>query len=185
MQAERTMSEVLQMMPRALPCTGNAAPGIRTGTLDDVPGIVTLEADVDPIDSDVPGHTPYDQPYPRWAACVRWRRVLADPSYRVDVAETPRHGIVAYCSSRATRTAAWLEHIGVAREFQGTGLAARLLQDARARYPGQDLHLLVTESKVRARRFYEREGWVVRDEETPLFLTVGDPMVEYVCAAAS
>ena len=185
MQAQRTTAEALRTTPHVRPAMRGDAPRIRTATLDDVPGIVALEADVDPVDADVPGHTPHDQSYPVWASCLRWRRVLADPAYRVEVAEVPGRGIVGYCTSRATRTATWLEHIGVAREFQGSGLAAQLLANTRTHYPGQELHLLVTETKARARRFYEREGWVVRDVETPMFLTVGDPMVEYVCAAAS
>ncbi len=175
-----------QVRPMTLhPKTLRAAPRLRTGTLDDVPGIVALEADVDPIDADVPGHTPHDHSYPLWGAGRKWRQALQDPAYHVEVVECPARGILAYCSSRATPSAVWLEHIGVAKDLQGSGLAVQLLADTRARYPGRDLHLLVTETKARARRFYEREGWVAREEETPLFLRVGDPMVEYVCDAAS
>lgn len=176
------MPQLLHRRPTRTGAPGGS-PRLRPGTLEDVPRIAALEADVDPVDADVPGHTPHDHSYPLWAACLKWRRAVQDASYHVEVAECPARGLLAYCSSRATASAVWLEHIGVARDLQGSGLAVRLLADTRARYPGRDLHLLVTESKTRARRFYEREGWVAQEEETPLFLTAGAPMVEYVCPA--
>ncbi|MEP7160919.1 MAG: GNAT family N-acetyltransferase [Dermatophilaceae bacterium] len=155
-------------------------PVLRSGRFVDVHAIAALERDVDPVDVDVMPHTPYDLSYPLGVALARWRRELLDPAFHVVVAEAPARGIVAYCVSRDVGTDVWLEHIGVARDLQGTGLAARLLAGARARHPGRELHLMVTETKARARRFYEREGWVVAEREAPVVGIWAPPMVEYL-----
>ncbi len=155
-------------------------PGLRSGRYVDAHAIAALERDVDPMDVDVLPHTPYDLSYPLGAAVARWRRELIDPAFHVVVAEGLTRGIVAYCVSRDVGTDVWLEHIGVAQDLHGTGLAARLLSGVRARHPRRELHLMVTETKARARRFYEREGWVVSEREAPVVGIWAPPMVEYV-----
>ena len=53
----------------------------------------------------------------------------------------------------------WLEHLYIAPAFQGRGLGSALLDLAMSRNPG-GLQLFAFQRNERARRFYERRGFV-------------------------
>jgi len=72
--------------------------------------------------------------------------------------------VCGFCSLNQNVLAA----LFVAPEHQGTGIGAQLLADAKIRRP--TLELAVYSANIPARRFYERQGFVVlceqRDEHT-------------------
>ena len=66
------------------------------------------------------------------------------------------------------------------REFWGAGVASRLMADAVAEARAQGyraMRLFTPQGQARARRFYEREGWVQYGQ--PFEAGLGIPLVEY------
>lgn len=138
---------------------------------------------------------PEQYPYPRDTVRERWGRELADPSFRIWVADSTapnsdegpgsrQRRVVAYCACRDTDGVAWLEHLGVAEELQGTGVARILVDNARASFPGRSLQLWVLAGNPRARRFYEREGWQHDGETMPAVYPPYPEMLRYVAPPA-
>jgi GNAT superfamily N-acetyltransferase len=101
-------------------------------------------------------------PYPDEAVRERWSEALADPELTVLVAEQDG-AAVGVAGSRAD----WLDGLYVLPESWGRG-AGRELHDEvldRLRAGGSArCHLWVLEHNERARRFYERLGWLENGE---------------------
>jgi GNAT superfamily N-acetyltransferase len=101
-------------------------------------------------------------PFPDEAVRMRWREFLARPAGRALIAERgPRAvGIVAFTPGR-------LDALYVLPEDWSNGVGSRLHRDAveGLRELGPEARLWVLEQNVRARRFYERRGWVLDGTE--------------------
>lgn len=79
-----------------------------------------------------------------------------------------------------TRSLAHFWQLFVAREWWGSGLAARLhaaVVEAAAHRGFTAMRLFTPAAQARARRFYEREGW--RLWAAPVDDEIGFPVVEY------
>jgi GNAT superfamily N-acetyltransferase len=123
------------------------------------------------------------------AEVARMRAELAKPETWIEVAEIDDAivGHVAFMSARTHplghgvgEEVAHLWQLFVRREFWGSGAARRLMADAvaAARARGfRAMRLFTPEGQARARRFYEREGWVQHGE--PFEAGLGIPLVEY------
>lgn len=94
-----------------------------------------------------------DRPYPDDDVRARWQLVLEDPSV-VTLLGWDAGEAVAFAAVDHVE----LRHFGVAPDRFGTGLADYLHTEVRRRMPG-GLQLWVLEQNVRARHFYERNGW--------------------------
>ncbi len=92
---------------------------------------------------------PGTHPYPDAGVLDRWREVLADPAVTTVVSEDDR-GLTSFAAFDATT----LRHLGVRPDLWGTGLATEALAQSTAP------RLWCLEANHRARRFYERQGWV-------------------------
>ncbi|MPZ96413.1 MAG: GNAT family N-acetyltransferase [Propionibacteriales bacterium] len=102
-------------------------------------------------------------PYPDADVLARWRIVLEDPAVTVLVAERDG-GLLGYAAYDDT----WLRHLGVHPDHWGTGLADLLTDTALAGIAAGGTtiaRLWVIADNHRARRFYERGGWL-RGAET-------------------
>jgi GNAT superfamily N-acetyltransferase len=132
-----------------------------------------------------PGWAPPDMD----AEGARIRAEVAKPHTWIEVAEVGDAvaGHVAFMPARSHPTGAsvgediaHLWQLFVRREFWGAGVASRLMADAlaEARARGfRAMRLFTPEGQARARRFYEREGWVQHGE--PFEAGLGIPLVEY------
>ncbi|HKT02743.1 MAG TPA: GNAT family N-acetyltransferase [Rugosimonospora sp.] len=97
-------------------------------------------------------------PFPRADIQARWLAEIADPDIDVYVIEDHRGEITGFAAIRANE----LLHFGTAPQTWGTGLAAaahrqivrRLTTSGAAR-----ARLRVFEANLRARRFYQKQGW--------------------------
>lgn len=154
----------------------------------DAPALAELEQS---IGTAALGHIfpPERYPFPVQQVLARWRRELADPAYRVRVAQAAvsdgpgsprRHELVGYCVCRQDGASAWVEHLGVAAPLHGTGLASLLLAEARNAHREQDMRLWVLAENARARRFYEREGWLPTGAETAAGYPPYPQLLEYL-----
>ena len=101
-------------------------------------------------------------PYPSDAIRTRWSEASADAARRTLIAVSGEEPVGAACVS-----AEWLEGLYVVPERWGTGLADslhdRALDIVRALGSAR-CHLWVLEENGRARRFYERRGWLENGE---------------------
>ncbi len=176
--------------PRARPEFSVAR--LRDADPEDAPTLTALEEAINV--AALPHIFPPERyPYPSDVVLARWGRELLDPTYRIRVAEVAlgahgtervrEHRVVGYCACRKAEGRVWLEHLGVAADAQGSGLAPLLVAEARNAYPGREMHLWVLTDNARARRFYEREGWVATGVEMPAVYPPYPPMVEYVASA--
>ena len=123
------------------------------------------------------------------AESARLRDELARPETWVEVAEVGGAvaGHVAFMRARSHplgrdlgEDVAHFWQLFVRREFWGAGVASRLMADALAEARAQGfraMRLFTPEGQARARRFYEREGWVQHGE--PFEAGLGIPLVEY------
>jgi GNAT superfamily N-acetyltransferase len=97
-------------------------------------------------------------PYPTGVVAQRWEEFLADDEVTVLVAEEDGSAAgVAACRNE------WLESLYVLPQWWKRGVGRALHDDvlARQRAGGcERCHLWVLEDNDRARRFYERLGWV-------------------------
>ncbi len=89
-------------------------------------------------------------PYPDDDVLARWRRLLADPSVTTLVGEDDR-GLTCFAAFDDTT----LRHLAVRPDRWGSGLSAEVVGASTAD------RLWCLELNHRARRFYERHGWVV------------------------
>jgi GNAT superfamily N-acetyltransferase len=105
---------------------------------------------------------PERYPFPRDAVRDRWDAALAEPGARTLIAMIDEEPVGAACV-----TAGWLDGLYVVPERWGSGLADEL--HGRALELVRDLgsascKLWVLEDNLRARRFYERRGWLENGE---------------------
>lgn len=115
-----------------------------------------------------------------------WRQILDDPSQTALVAENEDGRIVGWCTVAPSRDAdadGELWGIYVLPEAWGSGAGTALMAagiDTLRESGYREVILWVLEDNPRARRFYEREGWILdggrRDEE---FLGVTVAEVRY------
>jgi ribosomal protein S18 acetylase RimI-like enzyme len=140
--------------------------------------------------ADYPAFAPSGWTGPAYDTELEYTRVvLADPDYHCVVAEIGG-GVVGQVTvvpaAKAARAVddtslGHLRNLYVHRSQWGSGLATALmraaLEDARAR-GFAELRLFVAEEQARARRFYEREGWVTAGPEFMLE-DFGLDVVEY------
>lgn len=129
----------------------------RPATDQDVEGILDVQ---EPAAILALGHIfPQDQhPFPRDAVGGRWRTDVADESTTVYVCVDASGQITGF----AARHEDELLHFGTAAESWGTGLAQQLHDALVSTFPASmhRIRLRVFEENHRARRFYERLGWV-------------------------
>ena len=135
---------------------------LRAATSDDLVGLRDLERSASTA---ALGHVfpPQRFPYPDHRVLARWVIVLDDPEVEVLVEELGGRliGLTAYDGH-------WLRHLAVDPRHWGTGLADRLLDTSLARIATRgatSAQLWVLADNHRARRFYERAGWLLGDEE--------------------
>lgn len=129
----------------------------RPATDQDVDGILGLQ---EPAAILALAHIfPQDQhPFPRDALGARWRTEVADESTTVYVCIDASGQITGF----AARHEDELLHFGTAAESWGTGLAQQLHDALVSTFPASlhRIRLRVFEENHRARRFYEKLGWV-------------------------
>ena len=99
-----------------------------------------------------------------------WRQELADPEFAVLIAEDDNGGAVGYAKIGPPHlpfeprgTAVELRQFYLLEPYQGRGLADEMMQwviDEAERRGGNDLYLSVFVDNERARKFYERWGFV-------------------------
>lgn len=107
------------------------------------------------------------------AETLYWVAEVMLPQQEVWVAEAA--GVVA---GFAALHEGWLEHLYIAPEHQGRGLGSALLDLAMARNPG-GLQLYAFQRNDRARRIYERRGFVAEWFGDGAENEEGEPDVRY------
>jgi GNAT superfamily N-acetyltransferase len=112
-------------------------------------------------------------PFPDEAVRDRWREQVRRGDATTLLAEVEERpvGLVSF-------SAAWLESLFVVPERWGTGLAARLHDEAVAVLE-RPCHLWVLEENHRARRFYDRRGWLADGERRPANFPPWPPELRY------
>jgi RimJ/RimL family protein N-acetyltransferase len=153
----------------------------RRATVADLPAVVGVQeaGSVAAL-----GHVfPQDQyPFPRQELLERWTTEIADPDVDVYVSTDDAGVVTGFAASRGTE----LFHLGIAPDAWGTGLARRLhdaLVDVMVRTSAEEathLRLRVLEENRRARRFYEKLGWVCTGTRTRSTFEPNPVLVEYV-----
>jgi ribosomal protein S18 acetylase RimI-like enzyme len=111
-----------------------------------------------------------------------WRRAMANDEISVYVAEAERIvGFVSVGPSSETRGEGELYAIYVHPDSWGSGAGAALMEAGRGQLAERfsTAILWVLEDNPRARRFYEREGWVVDGHRTEVVRGVEVPEVRY------
>jgi RimJ/RimL family protein N-acetyltransferase len=154
---------------------------IREATEVDVPAILGIQ---EPGAVQGLGHIfPQDEhPFPREAVEVRWRQELADPTIAVYVAIDALGRVTGF----AARQGDQLLHFGTAIETWGSGLAQRLHDELLESFPASvtRLRLRVFAENRRARRFYEKLGWVETGAESRTQFPPHPVLLEYARARA-
>jgi GNAT superfamily N-acetyltransferase len=105
---------------------------------------------------------PETYPYPRQAVHARWVAAVADPQARTLIAVSDEEPVGAACVTKG-----WLQGLYVVPERWGTGLADELHDralDLVCDLGSPFCKLWVLEDNTRARRFYERRGWLENGE---------------------
>jgi GNAT superfamily N-acetyltransferase len=125
------------------------------------------------------GHVfpPERHPFPDDAIRERWHTQLRRAEVTTLVAEVDGReaGLVSF--SRA-----WLEILFVVPDHWGTGVAARLHDEAVVALE-RPCHLWVLEENHRARRFYDRRGWRPDGERRPANFPPRPTELRYTLAA--
>ena len=116
-------------------------------------------------------------PFPRDAVDERWRSEMADEATSVYVAVGAGGQITGFTARREDL----LLHFGTATEFWGTGLAQQLHDALVSTFPGsvRRIRLHVFEENHRARRFYEKLGWMPTGETSRTEFPPFPRLVEY------
>jgi RimJ/RimL family protein N-acetyltransferase len=121
-------------------------------------------------------------PFPRSAVRRRWAEELDDPGTQVYVGVDDRGEVIGFAATRGNE----LLHFGSAVQTWGTGVAqhlhAALLDEfVRTTQPlgTTFLRLRVFEANDRARRFYEKLGWVGSGERSRSTFAPYPQLVEY------
>lgn len=148
----------------------------RPMTPDDLPELVIMQergavaglANVFPQDK---------HPFPRDLIQDRWGGELRDPDIAAYVATNDVGEIVAFAARRGDE----LLHFGTSPDTWGSGLATWLHAQLVATYPKDvtTIRLRVFADNVRARRFYERLGWVTTGHESRTSFPPHPLLVEY------
>lgn len=126
----------------------------RAATVADAEALTRLERDANLV---ALAHVFPGVPYPYAEVRERWRRLLADPQVRVEVAGGPGR-LDVYLAWDDSR----LRHLGVRPELWGQGLARRAVEHAVG-----VRRLWVLRDNERARGFYEHLGWAPTGREQP------------------
>ncbi len=122
---------------------------------------------------------PQDEyPFPREDITRRWEIELADPAIAAYVVTGADGRIRGFAARRDDE----ILHIGTAVETWGAGLAAWLHDAFVATFPPElpRLRLWVLEGNRRARRYYEKLGWVAGGRESRSPFAPHPRMLEYV-----
>ena len=121
------------------------------------------------------GHVfpPESYPLPDEAIRERWRSQLRRAEATTLLAEVDGREVGLVSFSRA-----WLESLFVVPELWGTGVAARLHDEAVPKLE-RPCHLWVLEENHRARRFYDRRGWRADGEQRPANFPPWPPELRY------
>lgn len=120
-------------------------------------------------------------PFPRTVVLERWKTEIADPEVRAYVSTDDTGSITGFAATRGDE----LFHFGTAVESWGTGLAQELhdavVHELTNSLPSQTTHLRlrVFEENQRARRFYEKLGWMQTDIRTRTSFEPHPVLVEY------
>ncbi|MFC7483489.1 GNAT family protein [Luedemannella flava] len=132
--------------------------GVRDATLADLAALI----DVQQLGAvRAVGHIfPQDEyPFPREDLRARWAAEIADPGIEAYVVDDDAGAIVGFAALRGDE----LLHFGTAVETWGTGLAAEVHGDLMRRLAARHVtraRLRVFEENHRARRFYQKLGWL-------------------------
>lgn len=105
-----------------------------------------------------------DHPFPRDQIRQRWLRELQDPAITCLVVQEAGH-VVGFAAVRGEQ----FLHFGTVPHMWGSGLAGIAHDDVleRCRLAGLGrVRLRVFQENLRARRFYERRGWLPTGRET-------------------
>jgi GNAT superfamily N-acetyltransferase len=116
---------------------------------------------------------PERHPFPDAAIRDRWRDQVRRDDATTLLAEVEGRaaGLVSFSSS-------WLESLFVVPERWGSGVAARLHDEAIAALE-RPCHLWVLEENHRARRFYDRRDWLPDGVRRPANLPPWPPELRY------
>jgi RimJ/RimL family protein N-acetyltransferase len=148
----------------------------RAATLADVDGILDVQ---EPGAVQGLAHIfPQEQhPFPREALAERWRAEIADRDTAVYVATNDDGQVTGFAARRSDE----LLHFGTAVELWGSGLAAWLHDELLKTYPTSvmRLRLRVFAENHRARRFYERRGWVETGVTSAAQFAPNPVLIEY------
>ncbi len=132
----------------------------RVATADDLTALLDLERTANLA---ALGHVfpPERFPFPDDDVLARWALVLLDPDCVVLVADHADgdRGLAAYAAYDDVS----LRHLAVHPSHWGSGVAQRAVDTALAAMAGRggtEASLWCLEQNARARRFYERHGWV-------------------------
>ena len=118
-------------------------------------------------------------PFPDEAIRERWRDQVRRRDATTLLAEVDGQpaGLVSFSPG-------WLESLFVVPQHWGTGLAARLHDEAVAALE-RPCHLWVLEANPRARTFYDRRGWLADGERRPANFPPWPPELRYTLDARS
>jgi RimJ/RimL family protein N-acetyltransferase len=120
-------------------------------------------------------------PFPRTAIVQRWSDELADPATAVYVSTDEAGAITGFAATRGSE----LLHFGTSPSTWGSGLAGELHDAvlgafAKAAPTGVTLiRLRVFEANTRARRFYEKRGWVTTGRRSRTSFSPHPELLEY------
>ncbi|WP_370616747.1 GNAT family N-acetyltransferase [Mumia sp. Pv 4-285] len=103
-----------------------------------------------------------DLTWPEAAIRRRWVDELDEPGVTTLVADADGGGVLGF----AAYDAQVLRHLGIVPGAWGSGLAVGLHDEALRRHGDRPIRLWVIEENARARRFYERLGWVLDGRRT-------------------
>ena len=117
-------------------------------------------------------------PFPRAIIRGRWKEELQDPLISAYVATAAGGDIVGFAARRGD----WVLHFGTAPETWGTGLASWMHDELVSTFPSGalDLRLSVFVANGRARRFYEKLGWIATEARTRTSFPPYPALMEYV-----
>ena len=122
---------------------------------------------------------PQDEyPFPNEVIQQRWIRELTDPAITPYVAVDEAADLVGFAARRDDE----LLHFGTAVRTWGSGLATWLHDALIATFPDDldQLRLRVFDENQRARRFYEKLGWVPTGAQTRTSYPPHPTLLEYV-----